>query len=75
MKCVICRQADTVDGHATLTLERDDLTLVVKQAPAQVCPNCGEEYLDEEIAANILAAAERVAQRGTLVEIRQYIDA
>ena len=75
MKCVICRQAETVDGHATLTLERDGLIIVVKQAPAQVCPNCGEEYLDEEIAGNVLASAERVAQRGTLVEIRQYVDA
>jgi YgiT-type zinc finger domain-containing protein len=75
MKCVICRQADTVDGQATLTLERDGLTLVVKQAPARVCPNCGEEYLDEEVAANILRDAERVAQLGTLVEIRQYVDA
>lgn len=75
MKCVICRQAETVDGQATLTLERDGLTLVVKQTPAQVCPNCGEEYLDEEIAARILNDAERVARRGALVEIRQYIDA
>jgi hypothetical protein len=31
MKCVICKQAETVPGQATLTLERDGPTLVVKQ--------------------------------------------
>jgi YgiT-type zinc finger domain-containing protein len=75
MKCIICRQSTTVDGQATLTLERDGLTLVVKQVPAQVCPNCGEEYIAETVAAEILRDADEVARLGTLVEIRQYVEA
>jgi YgiT-type zinc finger domain-containing protein len=75
MKCVICRQAETVPGRATLTLERDGLTLVVKQVPARVCPNCGEEYVDERVAERILSGAEDLARIGTQVEIRQYVAA
>ena len=75
MKCVICRQADTVPGRATLTLERDGLTLVVKQVPACICPNCGEEYIDEDVAERILGDAESLARIGTQVEIRQYVAA
>jgi YgiT-type zinc finger domain-containing protein len=72
MKCVICKQGITRPGLATVTLERDSLTLVFKGVPAQVCANCGEEYLDEETTARLLREAEEQAQAGTLVEIRQY---
>jgi YgiT-type zinc finger domain-containing protein len=75
MRCVICKQAEPVAGSATVTLERDGLTLVVKQVPAMVCPNCGEEYLTDEIARQLLEHAEETARHGTQVEIRQYIDA
>ena len=47
MKCVVCKMADTQVGVATVTLERDGLTLVVKGVPAQVCSNCGEQYVAE----------------------------
>jgi YgiT-type zinc finger domain-containing protein len=30
-----------------VTLERGNMTLVVKAAPAAVCANCEEEYVDE----------------------------
>lgn len=72
MKCVICRWRETVPGTTTVTLERDALTFVVKGVPARVCPNCGEDYVDEETARNLLATAERLAEAGSLLEVRQY---
>jgi YgiT-type zinc finger domain-containing protein len=75
MRCVICKQAEPEPGTATVTLERDGLTLVVKQVPALVCPNCGEEYVDREVAGQLLRHAEEVARQGTQVEIRQYLAA
>ncbi|MFH1911437.1 MAG: YgiT-type zinc finger protein, partial [Pseudomonadota bacterium] len=36
MKCVICKHAETKLGTTTVTLERDGLTYVIKQVPAQV---------------------------------------
>src|SRR5437870_5309111 len=35
MKCVICKQGETQPGTATVTLERANLTLVIKRVPAQ----------------------------------------
>ncbi|MDO8585623.1 MAG: type II toxin-antitoxin system MqsA family antitoxin [Armatimonadota bacterium] len=72
MKCVVCKQGETLLGKATVTLDRDNLTLVVKGAPAQVCSNCGEEYLDEEIVAELLGTAEEEARAGTQVDVREY---
>ena len=57
-KCVICRQGETQPGVTTVTLERNGLTLVVKQVPARVCADCGEEYVDEATSAQLLATAE-----------------
>ena len=45
MKCVICKNGETRDGAATVTLERGGATVVVKEVPAEVCGNCGEYYL------------------------------
>ena len=72
MKCVICKQAQTTPGTTTITLERGELTLVVKNVPAQVCPNCGEAYVDEQASAQVLKTAEQMARAGTQVDIRQY---
>lgn len=75
MKCVICKQGETQLGTATVTLERANLTLVIKQVPAQVCRNCGEEYVDEETTLQLFQTAEEVARAGVQVDIRDYIAA
>ena len=72
MKCIICKQGELVAGTTTVTLERGRLTFVVKGVPALVCPNCGEDYVDEDVAAELLQTAEEMARSGTLVDVRQY---
>ena len=59
MKCVICKHGELGAGKATLTLERDNVTVVFKGVPARVCQNCHEEYVDERTTARLLASAER----------------
>lgn len=72
MKCVICKQSDVVPGTATVTMERGGMTLVVKHVAARVCPNCGEEYLNEEATDYLLQTAEQSARNGVLVDVREY---
>ena len=75
MKCVICKQAETRPGKATVTLERDGVTLVIKGVPAMVCPNCGEEYVEETISEQLLQTAEQAIRAGIQVDIREYVAA
>jgi len=75
MYCTICMQTTTQPGTTTLTLERGGATFVIKNVPAQVCPNCGEAYVDEQAAAQVLSTAEQMARAGTQVDIRQYVAA
>jgi len=72
MKCVVCKLADTRPGVTTVTFERGDSTFVVREVPAQVCPNCGEDYVDAKVTAELLRSAEDLSRAGTQVNIRRY---
>jgi YgiT-type zinc finger domain-containing protein len=72
MKCTTCGQAEPQSGTTTVTVEREGTMLVMRGVPALVCPNCGEDYVSEETARRISAAAAEVVQRGIKVEVRQY---
>ena len=72
MRCVICRHGEVSPGAATVTLERDGLTMVVKHVPARICENCGEQYVDEEIASELFKTADEMAKSGAQVDVREY---
>ncbi len=72
MKCLICKQFNVQPRTATLTLERGGMTLVVKHVLARVCPNCGEEYIDEGAATRLLETAEQAFLAGVQVDVREY---
>ena len=66
MICLICRQAETVDGLATVHFERGEMRLTVKDVPARVCPSCGEAYVEEQVAVNLLRGAEELSAAGEM---------
>ncbi len=72
MKCVICKGGDTQPGTATVTLERDGATVVIKGVPARVCRTCGEEYVEEGVTARLLKTAEEASRSGVQVDVRTY---
>ncbi len=75
MKCVVCRQGETRPGKTTVVLQRGSATVVINDVPALVCENCGEDYVDEQVAESVLTAAEASARAGVRVEIRDYVAA
>ena len=70
MKCVICKQGETKPGHTTVTLERGQTVLVFRNVKAQVCTNCGEAYVSEKVAAQLLAEAEEAVRDRVQVNVR-----
>ncbi len=72
MICVICRQAQLEEGKGTSIFESDGMTLVIKDVPKLVCPNCGEEYTDERTTERLLQIAEEAEKSGVLTDIRRY---
>lgn len=72
MTCLVCKQGETRPGRTTVTLQRGACTVIIKNVPADVCENCGEYYVAEDITADLLRRAEAAAQNGAEVEILAY---
>lgn len=72
MICVICKTGTPVPGRVTVTLERGDTVVVVKEVPAHVCEDCGEYYLDEAVAERVYAQGEAAVARHAEVEVLRY---
>ena len=69
MKCIVCHHGETRPGTTTVTFHREGQTVVVNEVPAQVCENCGEAYVAEDVTEKVLeiAAEARKAQAQVLV--------
>ena len=73
MKCLVCRQAEIVDGFTAIALERDEIKLVINNVPGRVCPSCSEAYVDEEVVVRLLRRAEQMVETGEHEEIWDYV--
>lgn len=72
MICLICRQADVLDGFTSIPFERGELHLIISNVPARVCPRCGEGYIDEKIAVHLLRAAVEASKAGIVENVSEY---
>jgi YgiT-type zinc finger domain-containing protein len=72
MMCVLCKHGETRPGDVTVTLQRGETTVILKGVPADVCANCGEYYLSDEVTRQVLERAEAAVSSGAEVEILRY---
>lgn len=70
--CVMCDTGGRVAGLRTITLTRGDATIVIRNAPCDVCEACGHEYLDSGIALELERLAETAIAAGVTYEVRDY---
>ena len=69
MKCVICKNGETAEGKATVTLERGGSIIVIKGVAASICNNCGEYYLDTKTTHEVLHKANEAYKKGAEIEV------
>jgi YgiT-type zinc finger domain-containing protein len=70
-KCPLCG-GDKTEGHTTYSLDLGFGIVVVRQVPARVCAQCGEEWIDSETAQKLETIVERVRSQHNEVEVLQY---
>ena len=73
MICLICRQAETVDGLTSVHFERGEIRLIVNNVPARLCPSCGEAYVEEQVAVRLLREAEEMSAAGVMDGVIDYM--
>ncbi|MBI3654668.1 MAG: type II toxin-antitoxin system MqsA family antitoxin [Acidobacteria bacterium] len=59
MKCLICKNEKMRKGTTLLPIERGNAILLITDIPAQICTNCGEPYLKEDIAREVQQLANQ----------------
>ncbi|HFQ13448.1 MAG TPA: type II toxin-antitoxin system MqsA family antitoxin [Gammaproteobacteria bacterium] len=72
MECVICKTGQTHSGRVTVTLQREGITLLIKDVPAEICDNCGEYYLSEAVTERVMQQAETAAGKNVELEILRF---
>ena len=72
MICLICRQAEIVEGLTSISFERGEMRLVVGDVPARVCPNCRDASVHEAVAVQLLQVAQKMFDAGTVDAAIEY---
>lgn len=72
MRCVICKVGRSRPGLATVTLQRGQTTVVIKEVRGEVWEECGEHYLAPGVASGVYARAEDAVGRLVELEIFKY---
>ncbi len=72
MECLMCKNGTTKPGLVNVPIVRDDKIIFFKKIPAEICDNCGEYYIDSEIARQIYEKADERMKEGVEMEVTQY---
>jgi len=72
MNCLICRQAEIIDGFTSIAFEREEFRLLINHVPAHICPSCGEAIVDEDVAIQLISEAEDSFEQGMREDVREY---
>jgi YgiT-type zinc finger domain-containing protein len=72
MLCVVCRNGETQPGRTTVTFHEHARTVVVTDVPADVCGNCDEPYVAEDVTARLLEIAVQARAMQAQVLVREF---
>jgi YgiT-type zinc finger domain-containing protein len=72
MKCVICRHGQCQPGTVDITRRIGGTTLVLRDVPASICDNCGEEYLNSDTAEAVYTLTQKHRDSGAEVVITAF---
>jgi YgiT-type zinc finger domain-containing protein len=75
MNCIVCHHGQTRRGTTTVTFHRDGQTVVVNEVPAEICENCGEAYVAEDITQQVLEIAAEARRAQAQVLVRDFAPA
>ncbi len=75
MSCIVCHHGQLRPGTTTVTFNRDGQTIVVNEVPADICENCGEPYVAEDVTTQLMGIAADARNTPVQVLIRNFAPA
>ena len=67
--CVICKTGTLSVGRKAIMVERGTTLIIFKDAPGEVCSQCGEIYFNEHTTEDMYKQATDAFEKGTELEI------
>jgi YgiT-type zinc finger domain-containing protein len=59
-------------GTTTFTVDMKETLVVIRNVPATLCSLCGNDWLSDEVAANVESIVEEAKNIHRQVEVTQY---
>jgi YgiT-type zinc finger domain-containing protein len=72
MNCPLCKSKMN-EGTTVLTFKMgDEQILIIKDVPALICEQCGEEYIDLQISKNVEKQVNKAIADGISIGVLSY---
>lgn len=72
--CPLCK-GSIVEGMGTFTVDLGEGIVVVRDIPAMVCSQCGEEWLSDTTAVKLETIVETARKKHVTVEVARWSEA
>lgn len=72
MRCIVCKNGETALGKVTVSVDKHDTVVVIREVPAQVCATCGEEYIDAATMKEIEKLVASAQKAGMNIAVQQF---
>lgn len=69
--CPLCG-GNKLKGTTTFTVDFNSGILVLRNVPATICSQCGEEWIGDEVAAKLETVAETARKEKKQVEVVDF---
>jgi len=69
--CPTCG-GEKVEGTTTFTTDLEFGVVIVRNVPASVCKQCGDDWIDPEVARNLEQIVEEAKEKKSQIEMLPY---
>ncbi len=70
-KCPICSGVKEL-STVTFTVDLKTNLIVIRDTPATVCSQCGEEWISDEVAETIEAVVQEAKSKNRMIEVVNF---
>ncbi len=70
--CTTCKTGLMQKGLTTVTFDKDNMVIVFRNVPANVCSVCGDYTVESETAKELLKTAKEEVSKGHQVSVMNY---
>lgn len=71
MNCTLCK-GDLVQGRVNHIVDLDGHIIIIKDAPANICKQCGEYFLENDIALKVEKIVDEVRKNKVEISVINY---